>query len=156
MPMKDDHLHQMPIPADLQIFEERQQVVDVHHRQAEAMRFARAKNKWLELEREPDNKHDANAIKVIGCSKWWFFKERQHIGYVERDVAREIVQGGWWGRVQPRLLKAHVSAQGPIEIWFQLLGPKGLKRSYDRIGLISADTTGGDSEDGDADVDGDE
>lgn len=78
-------------------------VVGVHHRKANAVAFARAARKaeaqgliyGVELEHRPDNRHDPNAIAVIGIAEWkgWFRRgvERWHIGYLDRDIAAEIV-----------------------------------------------------------------
>lgn len=56
-------------------------VVGIGFRPAEAKEFASAlmPGDELTLEREPDNPHDQNAIKVIGGG--------MHIGYIERGQA---------------------------------------------------------------------
>jgi hypothetical protein len=78
-------------------------LVGVHHRKADAIAFARAARKaeakglqyGVELEHRPDNPHDSNAIAVIGVAeqKGWFSRRigRWHIGYLDRDVASEII-----------------------------------------------------------------
>lgn len=78
-------------------------VVGVHYRKASAVAFARAARKaeaqgllyGVEIEHRPDNRHDPNAIAVIGVAerKGWFRRtvERWHIGYLDRDTAAEIV-----------------------------------------------------------------
>ncbi len=78
-------------------------VVGVHHRKADAIAFARAARKaeakglqyGVQLEHRPDNAHDANAIAVIGVAeqKSWFSRKvgQWHIGYLDRDIASEIV-----------------------------------------------------------------
>ena len=40
-----------------------------------------------ELVREPDNNHDPNAVKVVLIEKPW---ENFHIGYLSREVAKEL------------------------------------------------------------------
>jgi hypothetical protein len=78
-------------------------VVGVHYRKADAVAFARAARNaevkglvyGVELEHRPDNRHDPNAIAVIGVAerKGWFSRSvrRWNIGYLDRDVAAEIV-----------------------------------------------------------------
>src|SRR6266508_6942023 len=92
------HLDEQQIPEGFQIFEERLEVAGVGFRKENAVAFANAKEGWLELEREFGNEHDPNAIKVIGCSKGCFETKRRFIGYVPREVAQAIVQGGYWGQ----------------------------------------------------------
>jgi hypothetical protein len=130
--------HEPPIPEGLQVYEDRLQVVGVHRRKAAATAFARSNDIWLELERLPDRQRDEHAIKVIGCSKGWFFRQRRFIGYLDRDVARAIVRGGLWGKVIPRLLETSVSDKGFIEVLFQILGPKEEKKNYDRLAVFDA------------------
>ena len=78
-------------------------IVGVHHRKANAVAFARAARKaearslvyGVELEHHPGNRHDPNAIAIFGVAeqKGWFRRTvgRWHIGYLDRDVAADIV-----------------------------------------------------------------
>lgn len=124
------HLNHQGIPEGFQIFEDRLEVAGVSFRRADSASFANSRNGWLELEREHSNKHDKNAIKVIGCSRTPFGAKRRFIGYVPKDVAKRIVEGGFWGRIQPRLLKTYVGEGEYVEILFQILGPKGQKFQF--------------------------
>lgn len=128
------HLDEQEIPDGFQIFEERLEVTGVSFRKEDAAAFATAKEGWLELERDPGNKHDPNAIKVNGCNKGFFGTKRRFIGYVPREVSRAIVEGGYWGQVRPRLLKTYVGDRGFVEILFQLLGPRGKKYEFRQTG----------------------
>lgn len=130
MSTKKFHLQEQEIPEGFQIFEERLEVVGVKFRKQDAAAFAEASNIWLELERDAANKHDKNAIKVIGCSKGFLGTKRRFIGYVPKEVASAIVENGFWGKVKPRLLKTYVGDLGFVEILFQLLGPEGMKKEY--------------------------
>jgi len=79
-------------------------VVGVHHRKVAATAFARAAKAseakglvyGVELEHRPDNRHDPNAIAVIGVAerKGWFSRSIQkwHIGYLGREMAAEIIE----------------------------------------------------------------
>lgn len=128
--MREYHLQDQEIPEGFQIFEDRLEVAGVSFRKADATSFAKSGTKWLELERDIGNKHDKNAIKVVGCSKGFFGTKRRFIGYVPKDVSKLVVANGFWGQVQPRLLKTYVGSGGFVEILFQLLGPKGKKYEY--------------------------
>jgi hypothetical protein len=79
-------------------------IEQVHaHRRADAINFANAVRKaeqqrlfyGLRLESEPNNPHDANAIKVWGTAerKGWFGTVRRdewHLGYVDAANASEL------------------------------------------------------------------
>ncbi len=78
-------------------------------------------------------------MKVIGCSKGWFFHQRRFIGYLDRDVASVIIRGGLWGTVIPRVLKIYIGDNGSIEVLFQILGPNGQKKNYARLAVFDAD-----------------
>jgi hypothetical protein len=130
MATKKFHLQEQDIPDGFQIFEERLEVAGVKFRKEDATAFAEANNIWLELERDEGNKHDKNAIRVIGCSKGLLGTKRRFIGYVPKEVARAIVERGFWGHIKSRLLKPYVGDGGFVEILFQLLGPEGKKKQY--------------------------
>jgi hypothetical protein len=125
------HLQQQPIPDGLQIFADRLEVAGLAFRKNDATAFASSSDGWLELERELTNKFDRNAIKLIGCSDGFFGTKRRFIGYVPKDVASIIVEGGFLDTVQPRLLKTYVGEGGFVEILFQILGPKGQRYQFD-------------------------
>ena len=47
--------------------------------------------KSLELERERNNRHDKNAVKIFGLSKNCFGTPlRTHLGYVDKSTARDL------------------------------------------------------------------
>jgi len=64
-------------------------VVGLHYRVTEdtAQTLSEVLPLQAELRREPENKHDANAIAVRLLDKPW---RRFHIGYVPRAVAAEL------------------------------------------------------------------
>jgi len=118
-----------PIPNGYEIYSW-SSVAGIQHKRKMALQFARHRNQSLELEREPDNTEDSNAIKVIGCSKRLVFADRDAIGYLPRELASCIVEGGFWGSVEPRLLRVHVGKDEHIEVEFQLLGPRERKEAF--------------------------
>lgn len=124
------HLQEQEIPEGMQIFEERIEVAGVSHRRQDAVSFAKAKNIWLEFERDQENQYDKNAIKMIGCSKGFFGTKRRFIGYVPKDFATNIVENDFLSQTKPRLLKTYIGDNGYVEILFQLLGSKGKKSEY--------------------------
>lgn len=129
------HLGEQEIPEGFQIFEERLEVAGVSFRKEDAAAFAASKHGWLELEREPRNIHDPNAIKIIGCSKSFLGTKRRFIGYMPRDVSRAIVDGGHLSYIRPRLLKTYVGDRGFVEILFQILGSKGKQHEFRRASV---------------------
>ena len=61
------------------------------HRKAAAKRFLSGAVPWLDLEREPTNKFDPNAIRVMSTWRLPDGKvQREHLGYVAKDVAALI------------------------------------------------------------------
>lgn len=135
--MAEAQYHLGEIPDGYQIFEERLEVAGVHYRRDDAKKFAEGRGLYLEFERDAGNQHDPNAIKVIGCRKGLFGINKHFIGYVPSDVALSIVEGGYYERVLPRLLKTYVSDGGFVEILFQVLGPKGARLRYKRADPVS-------------------
>ena len=67
-------------------------VAGTSFRLKEVKAWVNSSNKSLELERDPDNEHDENAIKVIGVSKGFFFGyNKRHIGFVDRRTASKEI-----------------------------------------------------------------
>lgn len=112
-----------PIPKGFQIFNARLSVAGIEHRRDDALRFADDSDQTLALEREPDNTHDANAIKVIGVTRG----TRRFIGYVPKEVAEQIVGSGVADVVQPRLERIWRTDNGFVDVIFQIVGPKDKK-----------------------------
>ncbi len=113
-----------PIPDGYRILENEVEVAGINYRTANALAFAKRRQQRIELERDPSNPHDPNAIKVIGVCKGWFFWRRYHIGYLPRDTAARIVSEGI--RVEPRLrnIWAGGYVRDAIHIRLDLVAPK--------------------------------
>jgi hypothetical protein len=90
------------IPEGMRIFMADMEVAGVQHRLANARAFAKGRDHELRLEREPNNRHDPNAIKVIGIYRGWFFTHSVHIGYVPAEEAKLIAQRGMFAQIQAR------------------------------------------------------
>lgn len=135
--MSSANYHLDAIPEGFQIFEERLEVAGISHRKREAAEFARNHEIWLELERDANNAHDKNAIRVIGCAKGLSGTKRHFIGFVPASVAKLIAEGQYFEKIRPRLLKTWIGDTGYVEILFQILGPKGERYKYEQADPIS-------------------
>src|SRR5262245_34047545 len=98
----------------MKIFEADIEVAGIQHHKQEAMAFASGKDHALELERDEDNEHDANAIAVIGIAKGWFFRRRRFIGYIPADTAARVAEKGLWGDILPRLKNIWIGDNGHL------------------------------------------
>jgi hypothetical protein len=114
-------------PDGVQIFIQRVYVAGVHPRSG-IDEFLAGSDISLALEREPQNPHDRNAIKVIGILKTAFSTRRFHVGYVPREIAQQIVERGFWGRVGADLRM--VECGDYKNVIFDLYGPKGEKNAF--------------------------
>ena len=92
-----------PIPEGMYVPFPDEEVAGIQFRIPAARAFAGGSDHALRLEREPGNRHDPNAIKVIAVSKGWFFRQARHIGYVAAEVARMIAKRGDFEQLEPRL-----------------------------------------------------
>jgi hypothetical protein len=123
-----------PIPDGYQIFEKSLEVAGVTHREKACERFARGQQQSLRLEPEPSNRHDKNAIRIIGVWIDSSGKEQStRVGYVDRDVAKILTQHGYVPSVLPRL-KSIFPMESRDHVWvgisYQILGPKGGLKDY--------------------------
>jgi hypothetical protein len=123
-----------PIPDGMRIMEADIDVVGVHYRKDSAMAFARRGQHSFELEREPGNPHDPNAIRVIGVSKGWFFWRKHFLGYVPMYTAGRIAQRGFWRRILPRLKSIYAGGDGEgyVNITFDILEPNTPKPAQEK------------------------
>src|SRR5688572_16398526 len=83
MAVRDYHLK--PLPDGVGIYAERLAVAGIHRRRAAAARFIRGSDLDLDLEPEPSNPHDRNALRVVGLWRGWFRQKRTFLGYVPRE-----------------------------------------------------------------------
>jgi len=118
------HLLDQPIPDGYRIYADRVEVAGIANYRRDAQIFISAGKKWVELQRDPDNAYDQNAIKVIGCKKGFFGTKRLMLGYVPRDIAKVMVDGGVFELISARLLKTYLGNDGFVEVMFQIVGPK--------------------------------
>ena len=90
---------------------------------SKARSWGKAKELSLELEREPNNKNDKNAIKVIGVSKGFFFGyNRRHIGYIAKQTAKALVRREFLDKVKPHLESVNFPPNGKyVQIRYQLI-----------------------------------
>lgn len=115
------------IPEGFQIYTERPDIAGLSYKKAGAIRFANGVKQELRFEREPENKHDANAIKVIGV----FGSNSECIGYVPKELSEQIIGSGLFELVKPRLRRIFVGSSDYIDINYQILGPKADKPTFD-------------------------
>jgi hypothetical protein len=100
----------------------------------DAARFANSQSLSIELEREPTNKHDRNAIKVIGVSQ----RARYFVGHVPKDICAQVARSGLCDVLLPRLTRIYTAEQyegsdfdhAYLEIQIQLVGPKAQKTEF--------------------------
>jgi HIRAN domain-containing protein len=92
-------------PGQWSVFEDYCHVAGLNlpDRRSDVSRFFAGSYRWLELEREPGNPYDANAIRILGT-----FRDAagaQHsvqLGYVPREVAA-LLSGKDVGTLWPRI-----------------------------------------------------
>jgi hypothetical protein len=116
-----------PIPSGYQIYANNLPIAGIKYRKAEAIRFANSSNPELGLEREPNNEHDPNAIKLIGVSG----SSKYFIGYIPKDLSEQIVSTGLFDSVKPRLARIYIGKNDFIDIQYQIIGPKANKKQFE-------------------------
>jgi hypothetical protein len=116
-------------PDGLQIYESYIEPAGAYWKNPSVLKFIAGGTKLsLELEREPKNQYDSNAIKVIGVVHGYIFTKKYHIGYLPAPIAKKIVLGQFWPNVQAHLRM--VESREYTHVKFDLLGPIGRKKEY--------------------------
>ncbi|MCX7083926.1 MAG: HIRAN domain-containing protein [Methylococcales bacterium] len=98
-------------------------VAGVYFRKNAALKFSNSDNLSIELELEPQNEEDKNAIKVIGVSS----SGRSFIGYIPKELAAQIAETKLFESIQPRLTRIYQGKNDYLEIYFDLIIQKSLK-----------------------------
>ena len=109
-------------------------VVGTSFRCKDAIAWAKSKDISLILEREPDNKVDENAIKVIGKSKGFFGTKTRHLGYVEKDLAQRLVKKDFVDKVYPWLRDIGIHPnEDAISIKYELVVLNEFSKELEKI-----------------------
>jgi hypothetical protein len=117
-------------PTGMQTFEEGIEVWGVEHRFNTAKNFAQRSKRKLYLERDTRNKHDPNAIRVMGKYSHWLFRRKKCIGYVPTDVAKQLVKTELVDKVEARLSMIWLENRSYIGIRFDIVGPENDYKKY--------------------------
>lgn len=118
-----------PIPPGFQIYAKSLPLAGSNYRRKNKLLFAESSRQTLCLLREPDNPKDKNAIQIIGeCTEGNY-----ELGYLPRDIAKQINDSGLFDVVLPRLCKIYIGERndGYVDISYQLIGPKSDKKKFD-------------------------
>ena len=120
---------------DYQIYIPELDVQGIFARLHKALKFVSGSNQKIYFERDNDNEHDKNAIKVIGISKHFLglFTSVNHIGFVPKEVAANIVGIDFLDSVKPELKRFWVSNNKEhVRVTFRIIGLKTRKSEFDK------------------------
>jgi hypothetical protein len=123
-------LQEQAIPDGYQIYEDCIGVAGEQYKRGDCQKFMKSKVLGVWLRRETDNAFDNNAILVIGKSKGLLRNREYKLGYIPREVAKHIVENGFWGKIIARLYNTYLGDTGFVDVKVQLLGPKGAKANW--------------------------
>lgn len=116
--------HPYSLQKGFVVYKKNMEPAGMYYRIGEVREFVKMKNNWLELERDPHNQNDPNAIKVIGRSKELPMEARKHIGYIPRELAAIIVILDLYNHIIPYLHWTYYDYRtNTILITFDLAGP---------------------------------
>ena len=89
----------------------------------DAIEFINRSDGWLQLQADPGNVHDKNAIKVLACYKGMLFTKRRLIGYVPSEIAAGIAISGLLPELRLQLTQTHDQGNEHVKVVFKLIGP---------------------------------
>ena len=102
-------------------------VAGVTFRKDDVKRFFAGINHQIEFERDITNKHDKNAIKIIGISSGI----RNFIGFVPKEFSKQLVLSKLENIAKPYLERIFYNSDDFYEVRFKVVGPSKLKRHYE-------------------------
>ena len=101
----------VPIPEGHQVYASFEPA-GLPRRKRVATSFAKGRDQRIDLQPEPSNPHDSNAIQVVGHWRGWIRSRRATLGYVPRHVAKVVADLGCLEALKPRLRKVYVGRTG--------------------------------------------
>lgn len=113
-----------PIPKGSKILRGGVDVAGIHHLRDDAIAFIKGKDHRLEIDLEPKNQFDPNAIAVFGITKGFFGLKRRKIGYIPAEIAKTIADEPAFSSISPRLRQVRLSDDGFCAVELDLIGPK--------------------------------
>jgi hypothetical protein len=119
------------IPTGYQIYMSNVSLAGFNFYKSDAVNFIKGKDHSIELERDPTNKYDANAIKVIGVSSG----RKYHIGFIPADIAKMLVTRGFDKNILARLTNLYLTNTDYLNIEYDLLIPRELIKISDAFDL---------------------
>ncbi|WP_423841138.1 HIRAN domain-containing protein [Vibrio mytili] len=122
--------YKVAIPKGYRIYFKAIDIAGAHHKKNEIIHVMRAKTVKFVLEPEPTNPYDSNAIKVIAIKKGWFFSSSFHIGYIPKNIAKQICDKSLLLELIPRPKRAWFGDRGGISFSIDLLGTKANYSSF--------------------------
>lgn len=124
---------QEPIPPGFVIFINSNPIAGIQFRREDAINFIHSTEvQSLELEHEPTNPKDPNALKIIGVTP----SKRVVLGYLYKEYAKQIADSGMLQKIKPRLMRVY-EGKNFIDITFQILGPKEEKSHFESFKPIA-------------------
>jgi hypothetical protein len=110
------------IPRGMCSFERNVVVQDVELHCHDATKFVLRDKQGIYLEREPDNRHDPDLLRVMGKAQSWPLVMNKCIGYVPADIAMHLLDSGIEDNVQLHLREVSVGHRSQSGISFDVLG----------------------------------
>jgi len=130
--------HPYSLPKKYMLYIEKLDPAGLFYRLSDAMEFVKSDNLWLELEQEPTNTYDKNAIKVMGCSKMDTKIVRRHIGYLPRGYAAAISIYKNFHELKPYLHRTYYDYRTKkVCVEFEIAGPVDRRKDFQEA-LIKA------------------
>jgi hypothetical protein len=114
-------------PENHQIYFSQFEVAGVSYHRTALQEWSKLKNVYLQLQPEPTNPHDSNAIMVHGCGDGVLSRKSFHIGYLPKEMAAHIVRKNSLQQLSPRLRMVNIQFHRVV---MELTGPKGHKKAF--------------------------
>lgn len=122
--MSKNNKYNEPIPKGYRIYFGDLEVAGIKHRIDAFESALSGRFLGLQMYHDKRNKHDKNAIEIYMRVKGWFFTKSYHIGFVPKDVAKQVAELGCYDDIQPRLRSVWLGDRGGARASFDLLGLK--------------------------------
>ena len=121
----------VPIPDGFRIYEKEFDVAGLSYYRKPFLSILKKGQIEFGMQPDPKNKHDKNAIKVVGCRKGIFGRTVKHIGYLPSEISSKIHQSGVLLNLCLRPKYLWVGDEGGLVFKIELMGPSEKYKTYE-------------------------
>lgn len=121
------------IPDGYRIYEREFPIAGIQHHRKDFIGIMRKGNMTFGMEKDPANRFDPNAVRVVAARKTLFGNKKRTIGYIPAEIASQIADSKLFSKLMMRPKAFYIGDNGYVDFKVDLLGPKEDHDAYANV-----------------------